>query len=44
MKDSPELDNRPAMIIMGNEFVARGAGRTGSSKEIRKWRYYWDTM
>ena len=24
MKDSPKLDNRPSIIIMGNELVARG--------------------
>ena len=23
MKDSPKVDNRPAMIIMGNEVVVR---------------------
>jgi hypothetical protein len=37
MKDQPELDNRPFMIIMGNEL-------TNNSKRIRKWLYYWDTM
>ena len=26
MKDSPELDNQPSMIIMGNKIVARGVG------------------
>ncbi|MGB2865457.1 MAG: hypothetical protein WBC05_19155 [Sedimentisphaerales bacterium] len=44
MKDSPKLDNRPAMIIMGNELVARGVGQTGNSKGTYKWHYYWDTI